>query len=122
MRESKNLSVLPARIARGRELVYLATALQDELEEDISSVSISREAKLFTFEFTPESTLEVEWADHQIPHLLMLYPVEGSLEIVCPIHDSILVHPYQIVASFAQSEDRKSTRLNSSHVAISYAV
>lgn len=104
MRESKNPSVLSERLARGRELVYLATALQDELDEDVSSVSISREAKLFTFEFTPENTLEVEWTDQQIPHLLMLYPVEGSLEIAGSAHDAIMVHPYQIVASFAQSE------------------
>src|SRR5699024_7162160 len=104
MKTVPNLSVLPAKIARRRELAYLASALQAEFEEEISSISISREAKMFTFEFTPEHTLEVEWVDQQVPHLLMLYPVEGSLELICPQNESMLIHPYQIVASFAQSE------------------
>lgn len=104
MKNQQSLSVLPARIAERRELVYLASALQAEFQEDVSSVSISREAKLFTFEFTPEHTLDVEWADQQVPHLLMLYPAEGSLELTWPKNESMLIHPYQIVASFAQSD------------------
>src|SRR5690606_42004250 len=45
----------------------------------------------------------------------------GNVFPVLPLRD-IVVFPHMIVPLFVGREDRKSTRLNSSHVKISYAV
>src|SRR5690625_6282946 len=52
----------------------------------------------------------------------VLYKYIAPMEQTRPVKDAIFVEKRRKPAPFAPAGDRKSTRLNSSHVAISYAV
>src|SRR5690625_5729901 len=76
---------------------------------------------LISFIPTPSSFFILLFRDHRF---LLSFPTRRSSDLVLFIQFPIDLHPAPRRASSIPrvSRDRKSTRLNSSHVAISYAV
>src|SRR5256885_13202937 len=48
--------------------------------------------------------------------------VKRSLDLIDSVREAVRTHPNDLLLATTAAEDRKSTRLNSSHLVISYAV
>src|SRR5690625_990310 len=82
----------------------LATALKEKLPEEKLGDTLLREGYI-----TEQQLIEVLEFQLGIPHInIFQYPIDQNI--------------VQLVPQEIAKRDRKSTRLNSSHVAISYAV
>src|SRR5690625_6822746 len=60
--------------------------------------------------------------DHSVLHVDLPGAGAGAVDAVGGAHDLVMAPPLAVEGVAAAATDRKSTRLNSSHVAISYAV